>query len=209
MHIYDTMVREFYSQQLTTIGDRRSLCESTGGAHSRFVNELYSQQPTTGSTTGAHSRFVNELYSQQLTTGSTGGAHSRFAAIVIPTRNMEDYVVDYSLMFSIDIEIIQAYIDGSIYAGRIDAKIIRDTHMHLDTHPDFVRYVMCLPVKAKLMVVRYYNIFDVDMQTERILRQEDHEVNDTIHIGSFVSAHYDTYVFHRDGLIRMHSNPYV
>lgn len=130
-------------------------------------------------------------------------------AIMIPTRNLEDYVVDYSLMFSTDIEIIQAYIDGSIYAGRIDAKIIRATHMHLDTHPDFVRYVMCLPIEEKLMVVRYYNIFDVDMQTERILRQEDHEVDDTMHIRSFVSAHYDTYVFHRDNLIHMYDDPYM
>lgn len=131
------------------------------------------------------------------------------SAIVIPTRNLDDYVVDYTLMFSPNMEQIQAYIDGSIYAGRIDAKVIRNTNKQLDTHPDFVQYVMCLPVEEKLMVVRYYNIFDVDTQIERILRQEDRRVKDTMNIGSFVSAHYDIYVFHRDGLINMHYDPYV
>ena len=135
--------------------------------------------------------------------------YSIMSAIVIPVRNLKKYTIDYTLMFSTNMEQIQAYIDGSIYAGRIDTKVIHNTNKQLDTHPDFVQYVMCLPVEEKLMVVRYYNIFDVDTQIERILRQEDRRVKDTMNIGSFVSAHYDTYVFHRDGLISMHYDPYV
>lgn len=112
-------------------------------------------------------------------------------------------------MYSTNIEEIHAYIDGSIYNGLIDANVIHDTNVHVDTHPNFTSYVMYLPDDEKMMVLRYYNIFDINKKMENILRKSERKVPDTRFIGSFVSGNHSSYVYSRDGLAYLQPNPYV
>jgi hypothetical protein len=129
-------------------------------------------------------------------------------AVVIPPRNLNSYIIDRSKMYSTNLEEIQAYIDGSIYNGLIDAKVIHDTNVHVDTHPNFTNYVMYLPDDEKMMVLRYYNIFDINKKMENILRKSERKVPDTRFIGSFVSGNHSSYVFSRDGLADDYVDPY-
>ena len=130
-------------------------------------------------------------------------------AVVIPPRNLNTYLVDSTKMYSTNIAEIQAYIDGSIYNGLIDAKVIHDTNVHVDTHPNFTSYVMYLPDDEKMMVLRYYNIFDINKKMENILRKSERKVPDTRFIGSFVSGNHSSYVYTRDGREELHENPYI
>ena len=130
-------------------------------------------------------------------------------AVVIPPRNLNSYIIDRSKMYSTNLEEIQAYIDGSIYNGSIDAQVIHDTNVHVDTHPNFTNYVMYLPNDEKMMVLRYYNIFDINKKMERILQKTERKVPDTMFIGSFVSGNHSSYVYRRDGLAYLQPNPYV
>ena len=128
--------------------------------------------------------------------------------VVIPPRNLNTYLVDSTKMYSTNIEEIQAYIDGSIYNGLIDAKVIHDTNVHVDTHPNFTSYIMYLPDDKKMMVLRYYNIFDINKKMENILRKTERKVPDTRFVGSFVSGNHSSYVYSRDGLADDYVDPY-
>jgi len=129
------------------------------------------------------------------------------SSVVIPPRDLSTYVIDRTKMYSTNLQEIQAYIDGSIYSGMIDARVVYDTNVRVDTDPDFVAYVMQLPQEQRMMVLRYQNIFDINKKIEQILRKTTRNVSDTMSIGGFVSGNYDSYVFDRDGMVEQLINP--
>jgi hypothetical protein len=104
------------------------------------------------------------------------------------------YMVDYAKMFSTNMDVIQASIDNSRYHLQIDAKLIYTVNKQLDTHPDFIHYVLFLPEEERNMVIKYQNIFDIDKEMTRILRKKHRTVEESMYLASWVAGMYDTFV---------------
>jgi len=98
--------------------------------------------------------------------------------------------VDLDSMFTTDIDIIQAYVDHSMYKGQIDATLVAKVNKAIikpaiaSNNKDIVRgrgrrddYYLCnhiyeLVGKDWMMVSKYYNIFAIDPKSHRIISRE-------------------------------------